>query len=370
MDAFFQKLRDIQKKERNTGTLSEIDDTFYDDASKYLQELLNIVNENPLSLEAYQLRDAQRITIEICEKREFKIISTAVANVQKAHDIFKGHKKNSDLYDVIPYNTTPEEEKLYKDIINTIINHREYLMKEIVSTPNTGETKVGFKPRPIDKIQGFDSETQSKEVIPEVPSEPEPETLDTNVKSETPSSKPKLDASQIEMMFGQAPDDILLDEDNNPIVSKSKKHDISTPFKPPIVPKEDTVALQKEDKPTKKLEEENPKTNDAHEENLNRGSSSEEEIPETSSQEKSLQEAEIQDNVNSPVDEIENPETTGQVTENDFPSEIMVVFNKEVSTDVLDENEKTYGPFNIEDVALLPKTIVKILKDNDVISLL
>ena len=117
MDTFFQKLRDIQKKERTTGTLSEVDDSFYTDASNYLQELLKMVDNNPLSLEAYQLRDAQRITTEICERREFKIVSTAATNVQKAHDLFRGHKKDSELYDVIPYNTTPEEEEFYKKIV-------------------------------------------------------------------------------------------------------------------------------------------------------------------------------------------------------------------------------------------------------------
>ena len=125
MNDFFRKLRDIQKKERTDGPLSEIDDSFYDDASNYLQSLLKVVDDNPLSLEAYQLRDAQRITIEICERREAKIISSAISNVQKAHDIFKGHNKNSELYEVIPYNVTPEEEKLYKDVVNTIISHRE-----------------------------------------------------------------------------------------------------------------------------------------------------------------------------------------------------------------------------------------------------
>ena len=363
MDTFFQKLRDIQKKERNTGTLSEIDDTFYDDASKYLQELLTIVNENPLSLEAYQLRDAQRITIEICEKREFKIISTAVANVQKAHDIFKGHKRNSDLYDVVPYNTTPEEEKLYKDIINTIISHREYLMKEIVSAPNTNETKVGFKPRPADKIHDLDSKIPSKEPVSESQREFDFKDVETKSKPQK-SQKPKLDASQIEMMFGQAPDDILLDENNNPIVSKNK-HDVTTPFKPPVVPKEDTVSLQN----NKNFEESADK--ESVETEITRNDESEEEktvgdVLEESSKD-SIGEPESQDVPVSDTDVLDNSE----VTEIDnMPSELMVVFNKEVSTDVLDENEKTYGPFDVEDVALLPGAMVKILKDNDVISLL
>lgn len=362
MDTFFQKLRDIQKKERNTGTLSEIDDTFYDDASKYLQELLTIVNENPLSLEAYQLRDAQRITIEICEKREFKIISTAVANVQKAHDIFKGHKRNSDLYDVIPYNTTPEEEKLYKDVIDTIISHREYLRKEIVSAPNTNETKVGFKPRPADKIQDLDSKISSNNSIKESEHELDSSDIETIPKPQS-SQKPKLDASQIEMMFGQAPDDILLDEDNNPIVSK-KKHDITTPFKPPIVPKEDTVSLQKD---TKTIEEQVKQTEtEITSDNKLEDEKSFEDVSDESSQD-SLQEFQSQDLQASTPDELENSEVTDDES---MPSELMVVFNKEVSTDILDENEKTYGPFNVEDVALLPGTIVRILKDNDVISLL
>jgi len=365
LDTFFQKLRDIQKKERNTGTLSEIDDTFYDDASKYLQELLTIVNENPLSLEAYQLRDAQRITIEICEKREFKIISTAVANVQKAHDIFKGHKRNSDLYDVIPYNTTPEEEKLYKDIINTIISHREYLMKEIVSAPNTNETKVGFKPRPADKIQDLDSEIPSNESINEVEQKSDSHNEEITSKPQKNSQKPKLDASQIEMMFGQAPDDILLDENNNPIVSK-KKHDITTPFKPPVVPKEDTVSLQKDTKNTEEpVDKKQIETENAPDNNLD-DEKSFEDVSGKSLQE-SNQESVSQDVLVSTSDEVGNSEI---IDDDNISSELMVVFNKEVSTDVLDEDEKTYGPFSVEDVALLPGTIVKILKDNDVISLL
>ena len=145
MDTFFQTLRDIQKKERATGTLSEVDEGFYGDASKYLQDLLKIVNDNPLSLEAYQLRDAQRITSEICERREVKIITSAITNVQRSHNLFKGHDKNSQLYDEIPYNTTPEEEQLYREVVDKLISYREGLISNI--TPQKKKTnKIGFKP--------------------------------------------------------------------------------------------------------------------------------------------------------------------------------------------------------------------------------
>lgn len=343
MDTFFQKLRDIQKKERNTGTLSEIDDSFYNDASNYLQELLKMVNNNPLSLEAYQLRDAQRITTEICERREFKIVSTAATNVQKAHDIFKGHKKDSELYDVIPYNTTPEEEEFYRKIVDMMIDHREHLMEKIFIN-KTNKTKIGFKstvkedvkeviPENTD-IQNTDNEDsiELESIIDEVVETPT-DKEDTSLKSKTPL----LDENQIAMMFGQAPDDVLLDENNNPI--KPVKRDITTPFKGPEPPEEDTISLQNE------TEEENIENEDKNEENL--------------------ENVTVKD---SDVNKIETMEDF--VEENNYNDVELVTFKKEITTDILDENEKTYGPFIEGDIVSLPKSLVEILNMNDVINII
>ncbi|MBE6485846.1 MAG: DNA replication complex GINS family protein [Methanosphaera stadtmanae] len=328
MDTFFQKLRDIQKKERTTGTLSEIDDSFYSDASNYLQELLKKVNNNPLSLEAYQLRDAQRITTEICERREFKIVSTAATNIQKSHDIFKGHKNDSELYDVIPYNTTPEEEEFYRKLVDMMIDHREHLMEKIIINNKSNETKIGFKPH---KKEIKEEKTEHVDVSPADEKTSEIENKEELTKSKE-SSKPKppiLDESQIAMMFGQAPDDTLLDENNNPV--KPVKRDITTPFKGPKPPKEDSVTLQN--------------------------------IPEKESETKVETELEFKEEI---VDT--NIETeTEELELNDVE---LVEFKQEISTDILDENEKTYGPFFEDDIVLLPKSIVKILSKNDVIEII
>lgn len=324
MDTFFQKLRDIQKKERTTGTLSEIDDSFYSDASNYLQELLKKVNNNPLSLEAYQLRDAQRITTEICERREFKIVSTAATNVQKSHDIFKGHRKDSELYDVIPYNTTPEEEEFYRQIVDMMIERRESLMEKIVIT-NSGETKIGFRPQ---------TRKTTEEDVPaqrDIPSGGTPEASEDKmpeVSEKTSKTRPPLlDESQIAMMFGQAPDDTLRDENNNPV--KAVKRDITTPFKGPKPPEQDTVALQNDAPPKseRKADEKKPVIEE----------SAEEEVME------------------------DTPE---------FGDLELVEFKEEIGTDILDENEKTYGPFLVDDIVLLPRSIVEILCKNNVINII
>ncbi len=325
METFFQKLRDIQKKERIDGPLSEIEDTFYDDASNYLQDLLKIVDDNPLSLEAYQLRDAQRITIEICERREFKILTTAISNVQKSHDLFKGHKKNSQLYEEIPANVTPEEAKLYNDLVDMIISHRENLMTEIIPGKRKSKRKLGFRSETKKSVETTEEEISSSEV--EVKRE-----FDKKSKPTTP----QLDESQIALMFGQAPD-MLLDENNNPVKTKPKT-DITTPFTPPEVPLDDTVALQN--------------IEDTHK-NTHKVDNS---IDENSHQ--------------SDQEQIEEQVVVNEVSDIEYDVEELVEFKKEITTDILDEDKKTYGPFSIQDVVLLPRSLVKILKLNDVIEIL
>ena len=358
MNNFFQTLRDIQKKERTSGTLSEIEDTFYDDASKYLNELLGIVNANPLSLESYQLREAQRITIEISERREFKIITSAITNVQKSHNLFKGLDKNSQLYDEIPYNTTPEEEKLYKDVIEVMIKHRGDLIKEFTQQPKKQETKIGFTPQ----VQ----EDNSEEIIIDDVSQSTGDNLldiaDVPVRNDSlkqdavgsiPNNKPKLDAEQVAQMFGQAPDDILLDENNNPVETKSvKTNDMMAPFKPPEVPENDTVTLQ------------NQSNNILKDENL------EDELSSDNAETQKSTENMIETINEESVDDDEESNQQTDIVDEEYDNESFVEFIENLTTDILDEDEKTYGPFNIGDIALLPKSIVRILKNNNVITIL
>lgn len=47
MDQFFQQLRKIQKKERSNGTLARVDDSFYKDIHKYLDELRTHIGNDP-----------------------------------------------------------------------------------------------------------------------------------------------------------------------------------------------------------------------------------------------------------------------------------------------------------------------------------
>ncbi|HOI71899.1 MAG TPA: hypothetical protein PLC38_06400 [Methanobacterium sp.] len=125
MDEFFQKLREIQKKERNLSGLAPVGENFYQNISRYLNILRKKIDDNPFSFESYLLRDAQRITAEICERREHKISNSAVMSVQRTYQLFKESELDTPNTPKIPRNSTPEEEKLFHALVDSLKIYRE-----------------------------------------------------------------------------------------------------------------------------------------------------------------------------------------------------------------------------------------------------
>jgi DNA replication factor GINS len=131
LDEFFQKLREIQKKERSVSGLSRVGDDFYHQIFSYFNQLMERIDNNPFSFESYLLRDAQRIVTEICERREHKISNSAVMNVQRSYLLFKD--SNKDILPKAPLNSTPEEEALYKELFQSLVNYRYHMRAPLVS---------------------------------------------------------------------------------------------------------------------------------------------------------------------------------------------------------------------------------------------
>jgi DNA replication factor GINS len=131
LDEFFQNLREIQKKERSLSSLSSVGEDFYQQISSYFNKLMERIDNNPFSFESYLLRDAQRIVVEICERREYKITNSAVMNAQRSYHLFKNSRE--DGRPRIPSNSTPEEEKLYREIYQSLTAYREKMRSPLIS---------------------------------------------------------------------------------------------------------------------------------------------------------------------------------------------------------------------------------------------
>lgn len=158
MDQFYQELRKIQKKERNNGTLARVEETFYGDIHEYMDKLKAQAMRDPFSNVPAKLKEAQIIATEICERREHKITDAAVVNIHRSYHLFTG-KPQFDLVDTTPLNLTPEEEKFYFSLIDTLKNHRGNIS--------------------LDKLSDDEGISTDKKVIK--PSEPQKTTLTSTV---------------------------------------------------------------------------------------------------------------------------------------------------------------------------------------------
>lgn len=151
MDQFYQELRKIQKKERNNSTLARVDEDFYARIHEYLDELRKEAIRDPFSNIHGMLKEAQIIATEICERREHKITDAAVVNIHRSYHLFTGEPK-FDLIDTTPLNLTPEEEKFYFSLLDTLKNHRGNISLEKLSDddePNETQTNT-LVPKPND----------------------------------------------------------------------------------------------------------------------------------------------------------------------------------------------------------------------------
>ena len=146
MDQFYQELRKIQKKERNNGTLARVDEDFYTKIHQYLDNLKEEAMRDPFSNVSGMLKQAQIIATEICGRREKKISEAAVVNIQRSYHLFTG-KPKFDLVDTTPLNLTPEEEKFYFSLIDTLRNHRNNISLDKMSDEDESDEEPILRPK-------------------------------------------------------------------------------------------------------------------------------------------------------------------------------------------------------------------------------
>ncbi|MGX8694477.1 MAG: DNA replication complex subunit Gins51 [Methanobrevibacter sp.] len=180
MDQFYKELRAIQKKERNNATLARVEENFYSKIHEYMDDLKQQAINDPFSNIPQILHEVQRIATEICERREHKITDAAVVNIHRSYHLFTG-KPQFDLVDTTPLNLTPEEEKFYFSLIDTLKNHRRNISLEKLSDSDEIPDKKVIKPK----------DTQSNTLIPPKQTKNDDELL--NRLDEISKAKPVVD---------------------------------------------------------------------------------------------------------------------------------------------------------------------------------
>ena len=168
MEEFYKFLRQIQKKERDKSTLARVEENFYEEIHKYLDKLRESTLNDPFAEENTPLKESRMIATEICERREHKITDAAVINIHRSYHLFTG-KPKFDLLDTTPINLTPEEEKFYFSLIDTLKNHRvnislDKLNKEDFEE-NNEKLDFGQIEKPEDKLAKPVEEDLNDEIL-------------------------------------------------------------------------------------------------------------------------------------------------------------------------------------------------------------
>ena len=173
MDQFFQQLRKIQKKERSNGTLARVEDSFYKDIHKYLDELRTHIGNDPFAAEQYLLKDTQRIATEICERREHKITDAAVVNIHRSYHLFAG-KPQFDLIDTTPLNLTPDRKSISLEKLSSEEDIPNETKAPIKETPKPQSTTLdnGVESSQDDVVLNRIDEISKAKVITDEKAEP------------------------------------------------------------------------------------------------------------------------------------------------------------------------------------------------------
>lgn len=222
MDEFFQRLREIQKKERGTSGLANVGDNFYKDVHNYLNNLIRKIGNNPFSFDSYLLRDARRIAAEICERREHKITNSALMNIQRSYGIFdeKSEKSKSNSPALPPANLTPEEEDLYYSLVKSLSKYRKG-MKSPLSQFKAERAKSGINSEKSDEnrpsLQLTKENSEAEKVKKSVPLG-----IEQDIASYQAYEQPGFEAPEIEP---ELPENI---ENEIPEVSEDQKDQIKT----------------------------------------------------------------------------------------------------------------------------------------------
>ena len=231
MDQFYKTLRDVQKKERNNGTLSRVDETFYNDIHEYMDVLKQEAINDPFSKAPAMLKEAQIIATDICQRRETKITNSAVLNIHRSYHLFTG-KPQFDLVDTTPLNLTPEEEKFYFSLIDTLRNHRHNISLEKLSEDESQIDKKIIKPK----------ETQSNTLT-----------------STEPTKKQENDDEVLDRLDEISKAKPIIDEKRQPIEKQIANSQV-------MASKKETVSKAPVSKPKVNNIEENPNAFDENEE--------------------------------------------------------------------------------------------------------
>ena len=123
----FDKVREMQRRERKETSLGELKEDFYPSLAGFIKEASQDYNKNPSTEKLRENENALKLARDMFDQREQKILLKALRAARGA----KGKEENM----------TPEEKKMFDSLVKSLKEHREFfeglLIGKQSQTPKT-----------------------------------------------------------------------------------------------------------------------------------------------------------------------------------------------------------------------------------------
>lgn len=112
----FEHIRDIQRKEKNSRRIAEVDPSFYNDLATYVKKCTETCKANGNGFR--ELENSMKLARDVFEKREQKLVMKALRSV-RTKEYNEEHM-------------TEEEKVLYKSLVEAIRGNRKFFDKVLL----------------------------------------------------------------------------------------------------------------------------------------------------------------------------------------------------------------------------------------------
>lgn len=149
----YEEIRNIQRTERLNNELQKIDENFFEVVSKYIKEKMLMLEKAKGEVSRFsdkikekvenELSNAKKIMLDLYERREYKVLSYALAFV----------RTNKEFHDTTKMLSS--EEMLYKEIVTTLEKYRTDLLYPLTNGEISSKEKKTKMMRVTSEIAQF-----------------------------------------------------------------------------------------------------------------------------------------------------------------------------------------------------------------------
>jgi DNA replication factor GINS len=140
----FEVIRNIQREEQASATLTKLPKNFYEKVGEYLRRKKALQKKKEDRKSFIEIRNVERLIEDIFNRRERKILNQALITVRT---------------NIPPENLTEEEKEFFEKIVSFLKDRRKMVLDRIIKVTPKKETQLLVFKEDVPEFVGIDMKT-------------------------------------------------------------------------------------------------------------------------------------------------------------------------------------------------------------------